>query len=386
MNGMSKRIIGVLWLCLLMQGTWAQTMKTITVSQQTPYIDHLSLANDSRDKDLMVKFTFDEGANTLTVSLISYRSIFVFWDQVRYKPAVWNGKVRQKHLPYVVEDNPDTKFKLSRQFKHSIPIPRQGHIFNRWITVEGLQPVPAPYKMVNAIVEQKFDIVGKREMVKVTLHDILLMDKKETRVGRPERYIINFSTDLNMHYQVLISRDPCFGMEEDIAASENACASAENAAQTIKDRFGSGVVNTQELLSVFEQMKELFLQQFPAHEGESTCPTVNESWEKYNSYVSEIASLQCKVGGVNNEGVVVGNGVNERLLLVKAREIDNMVSKWLLSNDAVERRDIVNICNETIGEIEALVKEQGIRTEQQRDALSIFRQAVQYYQKKTSDK
>jgi hypothetical protein len=338
----------------------------------------LTLSQDARDKDLMVKFIFNEGENTLTVSLISYRSLFVFWDQVRYKPAVWNGKLRPQLLPYVTEGNPATKIKLSRKFKRSIPLPRNNHVFNRWITVEGMQPVPTPYKLVNDIIEQKFDITGKRDMVKVTLRDILLMDKLPTRVGKAERYEITFSNDLNMQYQVLISRDPCFGMDEDVAAAQNAAASAKKGADAIKNRFGTGLVANKELLAIFEEMKNLFVQQFPTHEGTSNCPAVNQAWEDYNRTVSEITALECEVSLTGTAGVG-GDGVNARMLLTKARQLDNMVSRWMLTNDVIERRDIIAKGEAVIQEVDALVSQQGIKTDEQRRALDVFRQAQQFF-------
>lgn len=378
MNVMFKKIGLIVWMCLLMQGIAAQTVKTITVSGQTPYTDHLTLSTDARDKDLMVKFIFNEGENTLTVSLISYRSLFVFWDQVRYKPAVWNGKVRPALLPYVTEGNPDTQIKLSRKFKRSIPIPRKDHVFNRWVNVEGLQPVPVPYKLINDQIEQKFDIVGKRDMVKVTLRDILLMDKKQTRISKADRYEITFSKDLNLQYQVLISRDPCYGMDEEIAAAQNAAASAKKGAESIKGRFGSGLVANKELLGIFEEMKSLFLQQFSPHEGTSVCPAVNQAWEEYNSYISEVSALECEVSLTGAAGVA-GDGVNDRLLLSKARQIDTMVSRFMLTTDVIERRDIIAKCEAVVEEVNALLEQQGVKTDEQKRALNVFREAQRYF-------
>ncbi len=378
MNGMIRKIGLIGCMCLLMQGVAAQTMKTITVGGQSPYTDHLTLSQDASDKDLMVKFIFNEGENTLTVSLVSYRSLFVFWDQVRYKPAVWNGKLRPQLLPYVTEGNPATKIKLSRKFKRSIPLPRNNHVFNRWIAVEGMQPVPTPYKLVNDIIEQKFDITGKREMVKVTLRDIFLMDKIPTRVGKADRYEITFSNDLNLQYQVLISRDPCFGMDEDVAAAQNAAASAKKGADAIKNRFGTGLVANKELLAIFEEMKDLFVQQFPIHEGTSNCPAVNQAWEDYNRSVSEITALECEVSLTGAAGVG-GDGVNARMLLTKARQLDNMVSRWMLTSDVIERRDIIAKGEAVIQEVDALVSQQGIKTDEQRRALDVFRQAQQFF-------
>ena len=51
----------------------SQTVKNITVSQEQSYTDHISLEGDVTDKDIMVKFVFDEAANQLTVTLISHR-------------------------------------------------------------------------------------------------------------------------------------------------------------------------------------------------------------------------------------------------------------------------------------------------------------------------
>ena len=65
----------------------AQVVKEIAVSQKESYTDHLSLKKDTRDMDLMVKFVFNEEANTLTVSLISYRCLFVFFGSASPKPS-----------------------------------------------------------------------------------------------------------------------------------------------------------------------------------------------------------------------------------------------------------------------------------------------------------
>jgi hypothetical protein len=57
--------------CFWMLGIQAQTVRTISVAQGKSYTDHISLKPDSKDMDLMVKFVFNEDANTLTVTLIS---------------------------------------------------------------------------------------------------------------------------------------------------------------------------------------------------------------------------------------------------------------------------------------------------------------------------
>ena len=55
----------------------AQTVKHIAVSQEESYTDHISLEGDVTDKDIMVKFVFDEAANQLTVSLMLLSSMVI---------------------------------------------------------------------------------------------------------------------------------------------------------------------------------------------------------------------------------------------------------------------------------------------------------------------
>ena len=92
--------------CFWMLGIQAQTVRTISVAQGKSYTDHISLKPDSKDMDLMVKFVFNEDANTLTVTLISYRSLFVFWDKVHFKPLIKGLTLLPGQLPYVVAYEP----------------------------------------------------------------------------------------------------------------------------------------------------------------------------------------------------------------------------------------------------------------------------------------
>lgn len=370
---------------ILADGIAAQTVKTITVSGQEPYTDHLTLSEDSRDKDLMVKFTFDEAANTLTISLVSYRSIFVFWDDVRYKTAFKGRKLKPDKLPYVVESDPTQHISVSKLFKSSLPRPLKLFSFSRWIDYNGLQAVSTPHKLVNDIIEQQFDIQGKREVVSITLRDILFMDKLYAKPTKGDQYEISFGRDLYLQYQILIKRDPCFGMEEDLQVAENARASAKKSHDAITKRFGSGKVASEESLKIFQETKALFLEQFPFKQVSSTCPALIQTWNEYNSFINAINALDCElVSYVDDEELAFGPGVDEGLLLSKARQLDIAVSRLLMTKDKIERRDIRMQGDIIISETENLVREQGVRTEQQRNALLIFRQAVEYYKKNSS--
>ena len=189
------RIYIILFCFLLVQSLGAQTVKDITVSQKESYTDHISMEEDTQDKDLMVKFVFDEAANTLTVSLISYRTIFVFREDVRYKPLIKGRTIRPDQLPYVVTFDPKEKYQISKLFKSTVPRPRKQYVFSRWIEYDGLQPAPQEYSMVNDYISQTFDILNKRSMVTVTLRDIMLMDDISKSPAK-KRYEIPYGRDL----------------------------------------------------------------------------------------------------------------------------------------------------------------------------------------------
>ena len=203
MSFLSKIIIYGFLLIGFCQFTGAQTTKQIEVDGNEPYVDQ----EGSTDMDLLVKFMFDEPNNSLTVSLISYRKLFVFQDNTRYSQAVWCFKLRPNKLSYVVESDEQARYKLTKALRKSIK-PRRKHIFKRWIEYEGLQPQPTNYKMVNDYIEQKFDILYKEAPVSITLRDILVMNEQIT--SKKKKYDLFYQTDLNRKYEITIKRDPCF--------------------------------------------------------------------------------------------------------------------------------------------------------------------------------
>ena len=235
------------------QQAWAQGgIRNITVSQDQPYADHISMQGDATDKDIMVKFSFDEAQNQLTVSLISHRMIFVFWDDVRYKPMVKGRTIRPDRMPYVVNFDPSDKFRFSKLFKASLPSPRKKFVFKRWIDYEGLQPAPQEYSMVNDYITQTFDIQKKTNQVVVRLRDVMLMSDVSKRVNK-RSYEISFGLDLNTEYRINIQRNPCFGMDEQIQSATAALKGIRKSYTTLSKRFGSGTVSSQDAKSVFDQ-------------------------------------------------------------------------------------------------------------------------------------
>lgn len=353
------------------------TVRNITVSQEQSYTDHLSLAGDATDKDIMVKFVFDETANQLTVSLISHRMIFVFREDARYKPLIKGRKIRPDQLSYVVNTDPNDQFRISSPFKRTIPKPRKKHVFYRWIEYEGLQPAPQDYMMVNDYITQTFDIQKKRTSVVVRLRDVLLMNDISKHLDK-RIYELSFVRDLATEYRVDIQRNPCFGLEEEVASAKAALEGISKSYTKLNKKYGKGIVADEENLSVFKDLKETLTKQFPRKDIQSPCSDLQDTWDAYNAYTDSIAAMKCKVGASIGDKTI-GDGINANLLLSKARQIDSSVARWLLSTDPIERRDIILRIEDLIKTTNATISSEGIKTPEQKQALSVFREAERYF-------
>jgi len=367
-------LISWLWLC----GIHAQTVRTISVGQGASYTDHLSLKEDVKDMDLMVKFVFNEEANNLTVTLISYRTLFVFWDNVHFKPLIKGRKLRPDQLPYVVEYNPKDKFKVSKLFKASIPKPTKEFFFNRWIDYEGLQPAPQDYKMVNDFISQTFDIQNKRDLVTIRLRDVFLMDKIEKK--KYNLYNIPLGRDLNLEYKITIMRNPCFGLDDELASAKKALEGITTNYATLSKRFGNRLVPTQETKTLLDGLKATIQDQFPPKSVDSPCKDIQETWNKYNLYVDSIAALKCEIESV--ESTVAASSFSPdglKILMAKSRQIDIIVSRWLMSKDPIECRDLISQGRRIIDEVNAMIGKRTGNTAEQQKAVATFRAAERYF-------
>ena len=364
--------------CLMALGLHAQTVRTITVAQGQSYTDHVSMKVDSKDMDMMVKFVFDEDANQLSVSLISYRTIFVFWDRVKLKPLVKGRTIRPEQLPYAVTYDPKDKYKITKLFKSTVPKPRKTFYFQRWMDYDGLQPVPLEYNMVNDYITQTFDILNKRNLVTFMLHDIFLMDKTEKK--KYNLYEIPFGRDMNIEYQITIQRNPCLNFGDEIASSQKALEGLMGAFQTMKKNYGGGKALSQDALKAFEDMKSNLLEQYPPKTDSTPCPDLMSIWENYNQYVDSIKSIKCvlaqDLGDGGELGVPTDNG---KVIIMKARQLDRIVSRWLVSKDALERRDLVHSGQGLVDEVNGIIGNRQGSNAAQRQAISMFRAAERYF-------
>lgn len=386
-----------LLICCICTTNRAQSIKEITVSQGNSYTDHISLKDDTKDMDLMAKFVFNEATNTLSVSLISYRDLFVFQTDTPCKQAIRGRKIKPEKLPFVVNTAQGMKYQLTKEYWKAIPAPKSKHIFKKWIEYSGLHPIPTEYKMVNDYIQQDFTILNKADAVSLTLHDIMMMEQEANDKAKPTQYDVVWGKDLDITYRIYIERNPCFGMEEEIAAAGKLLESIKAGYKNLSTHFGSGIVNNKESLENFKEMKQLLLGQYPAKTEKSPCPEIQSKWDAYNLYVDSISNMRCRIRSAasiyySGGGIAKGNGakrssirqgagegMNAGFILTQARRIDAAVARWLVSKDRTERADLVKQCQEIIRMMKATVAQKGINGVNQRNALNIFNQAVAYY-------
>lgn len=373
-----KKIILMMTGCLMALGLHAQTVRTITVAQGQSYTDHLSLKVDSKDMDMMVKFVFDEDANQLSVSLISYRTIFVFWDRVRLKPLVKGRTIRPDQLPYVAAYDPKDKYKITKLFKSTVPKPRKTFYFQRWMDYDGLQPVPQEYNMVNDYITQTFDILNKRDLVTFSLHDIFLMDKTEKK--KYNLYEIPFGRDVNIEYQVTIQRNPCLNFTDEIASTQKALEGVMGSFKTLQKNYGKGKALSQEALKAFEDMKTNLLEQYPPKTDTTPCQDLTAVQDTYNQYIDSIKAIRCVLAEDPADGEELNIPTdNGKVILMKARQLDRIVSRWLVSKDAFERRDLVQSGQGLIDEVNKIIGNRQGGSPAQRQAIATFRAAERYF-------
>lgn len=368
-------IIAAVMLAFCATGTMkAQNAKAVTVADGQSYAESISLKKDSRDMDMILKIVFDEPANSLVVSLVSYRNLLVFHDNVRYKQVARHSKLRPKQFPYVVESDPKMQYKLTGEIKDQMPGCHKNFVFYRWLNYEGLQPQPTDYKMVNDYIEQRFDITDKDTLASISLHDILVMEPSEKK---RDRFNVFYLARLNLKYDIRIVRNPCLGKEEDIEAARLSAETIRNSYETMYQSYISTESRSHESLATLNEMRELLEQQFPKRTESSPCPTVREYIREYNCYVDSIKYLKDIQISIENERPHMPLPA-ERIMYI-AKIIDMNVSKWLISSDTVEKEDIIKRSKALIDEVNMHLDMDVVLDEEQQMAVDMYLKAERYF-------
>lgn len=355
----------------------AQMSSTVFVSGTEGCTSSISLSNDSRDMDVIVKFSFDEGTNTISMSLVSYRGLFVFRESARYSKIFRMGKLDLSRLPYETGSSAGSVFHSTRGFRSSLRKPVASYVFNRWVDVEGMQPVAGEFPLFSDRLDQSFVVNGSRVVVSLTLRDIALVDPAR----KEGHYNFVYDRDLSKRFDIVILRDGCFGKEEEIKASEEAVGAIRAAYDSLKVRFPGGLASSKESLDIFGKMKALLGSRFVRKDAESACACISDNLARYNAYVDSIATMEVKLpeAAPVSKPKEASPGINPDSMLSRARKIDMAVSRWMASKDVAERKDIVKSCRGLIAAGKEEIRVKGVYTQAQKNARDAFYNAEAHF-------
>ena len=377
-----KKLFIVAMVLLWAGGLQAQTKKVVAVSDMVPYTDQMTFNMGDKDLQLTLKLLFDEGDNTLTVTLKSSKNLFVFWSDLRCKDVFTHQlRLKSEKLPYVVSSNTADHFRLSKSYYKSLPRCRRKYVFTKWFEVEGLQPVAHDLKLVNDSIVQVFTIQDeKAKTVTLRLRHVLALDETNHK-GSSRWYDISCGEDFDQKYCVTLKRNPCLGLDDDIASAEGSLKAIRKSLDWFQKKYASGKVSDEISMNDFLQLKQTLVEQFPKSTVASPCPDVQSARDKYNAVVDSLQLVNVTLDTVTHGGGSADHTLIAKEILSYARMLDNTVARWLVSEDETERADLVEQGHGIIKNVTLLISENHPQTADEQNAVNLFRKAEQYFRK-----
>ncbi len=340
------------------------TLRDIQLRGGESYADHISFMTGDDEVDLIVKLRFDESANTLTVSALSYFNLLGFEQDVRYGSIIKRRKFKCDKMPYVMESDPAAKYKTTRKLRSGMKPHKRHSIFSSWVEAKGASFEMGKYNVVNDYLERCYNVSADVSNVEVLLHDMLVMDSPEKSSKKRVRYDIFAKQDLNINYKVELLRDPCLGEDE---ALESSATALNNIMKSygVLTKLGGADPNNRSLdsLNIFNSLKNKMTELYQRSEQHSDCPDVLRNMERYNNYIDSIAVVK---------GYYLAPEIDPAIVYDAARRVDRYNTKWSLTTDEVEKHDIEAECSELIRDIEAKLEEQDRPSDDLNRAMELF--------------
>ena len=155
---------------------------------------------------------------------------------------------------------------------------------------------------------------------------------------------------------------------------------------TLTGKFGiDAVTDSEETVNLFQENKQLLLQQFPVLENKSRCEQIQEQVTAYQNYRDSIQALTCTYlppeapeAAPRHELILLE--VSPEQILSMARQIDNCVGRWMLTDDQAEKQDLENYCIQTISRLNEMIQEADTVSPEQEAAIVIFRRAEKHFE------
>lgn len=347
--------------------------QVITVSEETPYTETISTKEGAKDMDMLLKIEYSENDNTLNVSITSQHHLFGFKNNSLYKNVIRNKKISLVRLPYKVVSEPEMTYRLSKNIRNNISGCNDKHTFKAWISTTGLHPQMSDYEMVTETLTQKFDIVGDTTIT-VTLGDIMMMERS---VSKKNRYDLTFYTNLNKSYVVNIKRNPCLGKDAELDSTQTLLDEIKENYTSLASKYPNVENLTQETLLALEEVRVKLETKYEKKETTNECPAIASMLENYNTYVDSIAKLADVKTEFAHKRPRLSMPADQ--LLAVARMVDTNVASWLVSNDVVEKADLVKRNRKLIDDINKKISNKMRMDTEQTKAYAVFKKAERYF-------
>ena len=347
--------------------------QVITVSEETPYTETISTKEGAKDMDMLLKIEYSENDNTLNVSITSQHHLFGFKNNSLYRNVIRNKKISLVRLPYKVVSEPEMTYRLSKNIRNNISGCNDKHTFKAWISTTGLHPQMSDYEMVTETLTQKFDIVGDTTIT-VTLGDIMMMERS---VSKKNRYDLTFYTNLHKSYVVNIKRNPCLGKEAELDSTQTLLDEIKENYTSLASKYPNVENLTQETLLALEEVRMKLETKYEKKETTNECPAIASMLENYNTYVDSIAKLADVKAEFAHKRPRLSMPADQ--LLAVARMVDTNVASWLVSNDVVEKADLVKRNRKLIDDINKKISNKMRMDTEQTKAYAVFKKAERYF-------
>ena len=347
--------------------------QVITVSEETPYTETISTKEGAKDMDMLLKIEYSENDNTLNVSITSQHHLFGFKNNSLYKNVIRNKKISLVRLPYKVVSEPEMTYRLSKKIRNNISGCNDKHTFKAWISTTGLHPQMLDYEMVTETLTQKFDIVGDTT-INIVLGDIMTMERS---VSKKNRYDLNFYTNLDKQYQVLVKHNPCFGMASELDSTKAMLDDIKSNYTILAEKYPTVENLNAETLQALEEVRLKLASKYTKLESTNECPQIQSTLDEYNSYVDSIAKLADVKAEFAHKRPRLSIPADQ--LLAVARMVDANVASYLVSNDVVEKADLVKRNRKLIDDINKKLSKNMRMDKEQSIALSVFKKAEKYF-------
>lgn len=382
-------------------------VKEAVVGSDADFEDVLQFPFDDKGLDLTIKMSFDEELSELKMTLTGTRQLLVFRNDVVYNRAfkkAFFGKryLNPDKLPYPVLVQQNTKYCLSKDLWKSFPKLRSAHLFNKWLgkvsndfkvitPTTTTEETPEATLVVDSIV-QRFKVNPNATGGTIQLRNVLAMDQLGDPVANVKQkrdpkkkvtYSIVADNDLNLTYKVKLKRNPCFGKDAEIDSLLTILFKIRKDYRQFEASCPNGKAESREQVGVFNQHRQYLLAKYAAIADSSDCSDIQSTYNYYNKYRDSIKTAKCvyippKVVKPAAEAVAA-TPLSADMLLDAARRLDNTVSRYLVTRDAMEVYDLTKLGREIVRTTDAIIKERTATTPEQQRALAIYKRAREYF-------